>query len=66
MIDPDLQNRMAIWRQKASTNTLSIEEMREAIAALRGSRQAASVASAKSRTPKSSPRAADDMLKDLL
>lgn len=70
MISPELQNRIEVWRQKAASNTLSIEEMREAIAALRGSRKSASEASAASKAkPRASSRAparaADDMLKDL-
>lgn len=69
MISPELQTKIALWRQKAALDTLSIDEMREAIAALRGSRRAASEASAASK--RSSPRtkapaqSADDMLKAL-
>jgi len=70
MTSPELQNQIAIWRQKAAANTLSIEEMREAIAALRGSRKSASEASAASKAkPRASSRgpsrSADDLLKDL-
>ena len=45
------------------------DDMREAVAALRESRMSAAEASAskpRSRTTKAAPRAADDMLKDLL
>ena len=41
MISPELQSRVQVWRQKANAGTLSIDEMREAIAALRGGRLAA-------------------------
>ena len=66
MISPELSMRMATWRQKASAGTLSIEEMREAIAALRGSRRtAAEAAPAKRSSSRGPARSADDMLKDL-
>lgn len=69
MTSPELSNRIQIWRQKSNANTLTIDDMREAVAALRESRMSAAEASAskpRSRTTKAAPRAADDMLKDLL
>jgi hypothetical protein len=42
---PELQSKIAIWRAKAAEGTLTQEEMREAIAALRGDRKAAQNAS---------------------
>lgn len=66
MITPELQSKIAVWRQKAAADTLSIDEMREAIAALRGSRRSAVEASAASkRSSKSPARSADDMLGEL-
>ncbi len=69
MTSPELSNRIQVWRQKANANTLTIDDMREAISALRESRMSAAEASAakpRSRTTKSAPRAADDMLSELL
>lgn len=37
-MNPELQSKIAIWRQQAANNTLSPEEMREAIIALREGR----------------------------
>lgn len=69
MTSPELSNRIQVWRQKANANTLTIDDMREAVAALRESRMSAAEASAakpRSRSTKAAPRAADDMLKDLV
>ena len=68
MISPELQSQIQTWRQKAAAGTLSIEEMRDAVAAMRGSRLSAAEAAAKSPSrsrAKSPTRSADDMLKDL-
>lgn len=64
MISPELQSKMAEWRMKATANTLSLDEMREAILALRASRRSAAD-SKPSRTSKTPARSADDMLNDL-
>ena len=68
MTSPELSNQIQNWRQKANANTLTIDDMREAIAALRAGRLSASEASAasKAKTRARSPaRSADDLLKDL-
>lgn len=65
MISPELQSRVQVWRQKANAGTLSIDEMREAIAALRGSRLSAANAPTKSRTTKGPAKSADDLLSEL-
>lgn len=51
-MSPELASKIEIWRAKAINGTLSAEEMREAIIALRADRVGASVASDKSRTSK--------------
>lgn len=49
MYTPELQAKIALWRQKAAQGTLSRDEMREAILALREGRVGAAVASESSR-----------------
>lgn len=51
-MSPELASKIEIWRAKALNNTLTKDEMREAIIALRADRVGASVASDKSRTSK--------------
>lgn len=67
-LSPELQTKFDIWRRKAADNTITIEELREAIIALRGSRRSAAEAPTKSRSSSSrSPaRSADDLLGDLM
>jgi hypothetical protein len=66
MFDPETNARIQVWRQKANAGKLSIEEMREAVAVLRGGRRSATEASAKrSSSSKRPAQSADDMLKDL-
>lgn len=68
MISPELQNRIAQWRAKAIDNTLTVEEMREAVIIMRESRHAASISAAKSakasRT-KAPAKTADELLGEL-
>ena len=64
MISAELQNQIAVWRQKSNDGTLSLDDMREAVKALRGGRIAAA-ATAKSRPTKPTPRAVEDMLGEL-
>ena len=62
-----LQEKVAIWRQKAQANALTVDEMREAILALRQGRVGASIASDSSRRKaavKVIP-SADDLLGEL-
>lgn len=66
-LSPELQTRFDVWRRKAADNTITIEEMREAVIALRGSRRSAAEASTTSRSRAKSPaRSADDLLGDLM
>lgn len=46
--DPNLLNQINEWRRKASDGTISLEEMREAVKALRANRLASAEAAAKS------------------
>jgi hypothetical protein len=64
---PEMMSQITVWRQKAAEGTLTLEEMRQAILALRGDRRGAAVASEKSRKAKA-PKAevrADDLLSEL-
>ena len=67
---PEMQAKIQLWRQKAREGTLTQEEMREAIAALRQDRVGASSVSAASREKKATTRAkaninSDDLLGEL-
>lgn len=64
---PELNAKIAIWRQKQAEGTLTLDEMREAIIALRGGRVSASIASATSKAKKAPVVApsADDLLSEL-
>lgn len=67
---PEMQAKIAVWRQRALTGTLTQDEMREAIAALRQDRIGASSVSAASREKKATTRAkaainSDDLLGQL-
>lgn len=66
-MSPEVSSKLATWRQKALDNTLTQEEMREAIKLMRGDRVGASIASAKSRTAKAKAEipSADDLLSEL-
>lgn len=48
----ELQSKLAVWRQKAKDGTLTLEEQREAIAALRGDRKSAAHSSEQSKRTK--------------
>lgn len=67
MLSPETQSRMAVWRQKSADGTITMEEQREAVAALRADRRNAEAAPStkRSSSTKQPPRAASDMLKDL-
>lgn len=67
---PEMQAKIQLWRQKAREGTLTQEEMREAIAALRQDRIGAAGVSAASRERKATARAqknvnSDDLLSEL-
>lgn len=52
MQSADLLAKIAVWREKARQGTLTADEQREAIAALRQDRKSAAVASETSRRKK--------------
>jgi hypothetical protein len=64
---PELQAQIAIWRQKAADNTLTQEEMKAAIIALRAGRVSAAYASetARRKTAKVAIPSAVDLLAEL-
>lgn len=69
-ISPEMQAKMAEWRQKARDNTLTKEEMKEAIKLMRTERVGAAATSAASKTRKSAATAkknidSDDLLSQL-
>ena len=66
-MDPILASNVLIWRAKAAEGTLTTEEMKEAISALRAGRVSASAASDKSRAKKAVKviPTANDLLKEL-
>lgn len=66
-MSPELQSKIALWRQKAVNGTLTQDEMREAILALRADRVGAAVASAASKRSKAKAEIpdADDLLAEM-
>lgn len=67
---PELQSKIALWRQKAVDGTITKEEMQEAILLMRDGRRGAAIASEKSAASrvtkaKAIVPSADDMLKEL-
>lgn len=66
----DLSTQVQLWRQKAREGTLTQDDMKEALIALRESRQAAGAVSATSRATKGEARAkkainSDSLLNEL-
>jgi len=67
-VNIELQQKIAIWRQKSAEGTLTLDEMREAVVLLReGRRSAATAASTGARRAKAKAAipSADDMLDEL-
>ena len=67
---PEMQLKIAEWRQKAREGTLTQDEMKEAIAALRKDRGSVAQATAGSKTTRTRKAAAakpnsDDLLSEL-
>lgn len=48
--DPDLLNKLSIWRRKCTDGTITLEEMRESVQALRANRMASAEAATKSKS----------------
>jgi hypothetical protein len=67
MISPELQQKIAGWRQKALDGTITIEEQREALKLMREGRLAAAQASAAGKRAKAKAAVpnADDLLSEL-
>lgn len=67
MASPELNAKISVWRQSALDGTLSPEDLRQALDALRGERRGAAVASDKSRKAKAVREipSADDLLNEL-
>lgn len=51
-MSPELLAKIAVWRQKALDKTLTVEDQKEAIAAIRGDRKNAANASEQSKRTK--------------
>jgi hypothetical protein len=66
-MSPELVSKIAIWRQQAAAGTLTQDQMKEAITALRADRVGAQVASDASRRKKAKTEipSADDLLNEL-
>ncbi|HQR20773.1 MAG TPA: hypothetical protein PKV98_07895 [Burkholderiaceae bacterium] len=66
-MSPELASKIATWRAKAIAGTLTQEEMREAIIALRADRVGAAIASDKSKRAKAKAEIPDagDLLKEM-
>lgn len=65
-VPPELQSKIALWRSKSADGTITLDEMKQAILALRSGRQSAAVAAAGSKTKSKAPaRSADDLLSEL-
>ncbi len=68
MISPELQSKITLWRQKATTGELSLEECKEAVALLREGRLSAAkaAASTKRTAAKKVVVDADDLLGEMM
>jgi len=66
-VSPELQSKIGVWRAKAAAGTLTQEEMREAIVALRADRVGAAIASDRSKRAKAKAEIPDagDLLKEM-
>lgn len=67
-ISPELQSKIAEWRIKSANGTITLDEMRQAVIAMRDGRtgaQEAAAASGKKSSVKKPVRKADDMLAEL-
>ncbi len=63
---PELQSQIAIWRQKEADGTMTLEDYRLAVRALREDRQSAATASATKRAKaKAAIPNANDLLSEL-
>lgn len=68
MLSAEMVNRLQEWRRKAADGSITLEEMKEAIVALRGSRKSASESAATSASRAKATKAkpdADSLLGEL-
>ena len=67
MMTPELLSKIALWRQKCADNTITLDEMKEAIRLTRDSRLTAAQHSARSKAVKSgiNKKSAEELLNDL-
>lgn len=69
LLSPELQSKIALWRQKANDGTLTLEEQKEAILLLRAGRKNALTAQAASASKTKKAKAAipdaDSLLDEL-
>ena len=67
MTPSELQSKMLLWRQQCIDGTITQEDLTTAMAALRGTRQAAAVATTAKKAAKAKAviPSADDMLSEL-
>lgn len=69
MTQDELNSKIARWREKSLDGSLTLEEMKEAIVALRGGRVSAAIASGTSRAKKAAAAVpvqdSDDLLDEL-
>lgn len=63
MMTPELQSKISQWQLKATMGTLSIDEMREAITAMRQNRRDAGATTA--RKAKGPAKSSEDLLSEL-
>lgn len=66
-VPPELQSKIALWRSRSADGTITQDEMKQAIIAIRQGRVSAATAAgeSKKRTSKSPSRSADDLLSEL-
>jgi hypothetical protein len=64
---PEIRQRIEILRQKSADNTITLDEMREAVVLMREGRKAAATSASVSRTKKAKAeiKSADEMLDEL-
>lgn len=67
MYSPELNSKLAIFRQKVADNTITDEELQEGVALLRQERKSAVVNSAKKKSAaaRAPAKSADDLLSEL-
>lgn len=64
---PEVSAQIAIWRHKTNEGTITVEEMRQAVDLIRGSRKSAAISSEQARKTRAKKeiKSADEMLGEL-